>query len=76
MKWLVFVVLMTSTGEMDKKYNTANPFEDLKSCVTFVTSYTPIVIEDLESIGLLENNTLLGIGCFEPLSMKEELVIY
>jgi hypothetical protein len=67
---------MTADNEIDKKYNSANYFESLDSCKMFVSSYTPVIIKDLESVGLLEYNTLLGIGCFEPASMYEKLVIY
>jgi len=76
MEWLVFVVLMTAQGDLEKKYNTANTFEDRKSCINMITSYTPIIIEDLETSGLLDNNTLLGIGCIEPITLQEELVVY
>lgn len=76
MKWLVFVVLITADGTLEKKYNSSNGWEDLNSCINFVTSYTPIIIEDLATVGILEDRTLLAIGCYDPTNNLEELVVY
>lgn len=75
-KWLVFVVLITADGTLEKKYNSSNGWEDLNSCINFVTSYTPIIIEDLATVGILEDRTLLAIGCYDPTNNLEELVVY
>lgn len=77
MKWVVFVVLMTSEGMMEKKYNGGPGWTELPKCINFVTKNTPLVIENIEDNGLLDNGTtLLGIGCYERNLAIEELVIF
>ena len=77
MKWVVFVVLMTSEGMMEKKYNGGPGWNELPKCIKFVTENTPLVLENIEDNGLLDNGTtLLGIGCYERNLAIEELVIF
>lgn len=77
MKWVVFVVLMTPSGEMNKMFNGGPGWSELPACIKFVTSQTPTVIQNIEDNGLLDGGkTLMGIGCYEKHLAIEELVIY
>ena len=63
MKWVVFIVMMTSQGEMDKLYNDVTVWDELSVCTKFVTGYTNTIVENMAASGLFDNNnTLLGSG--------------
>ena len=77
MKWVVFIVMMTSQGEMDKLYNDVTVWDELSVCTKFVTSQTNIIIENMAASGLFENNnTLLGIGCYSMSTEEEVLIVF
>ena len=77
MKWVVFVVLMSSEGDLEKMFNGGPGWDALHKCREFVTASTPLILENIEQNGLLDNgNTLLGIGCYEKNLAHEELIIF
>tara|TARA_X000001382_G_scaffold124990_1_gene110061 strand:+ start:59 stop:298 length:240 start_codon:yes stop_codon:yes gene_type:complete len=75
MKWVLFVVLMTPDGSLDKVYNSASGWEDRIKCNEFVEFNHPKIIDSVKTnYAMPQGTTIMGIGCLQPLTNQEDMV--
>ena len=77
MKWVLLVVILTPSGDLDKAMNGGPGWENRSDCRAYIEkAYNEIhqsVVDHYK--GYTENSQILGFGCFQPLTNQEDIVI-
>ena len=76
MKWVLLVAILYPDGNIDKIMNSASGWEDRNLCrILIEQEYKSIVESVYENFPMPQGTEILGVGCFQPLTNQEDMVI-
>ena len=77
MKWILLVVLMTPSGELDKITNGGVGWDLRVDCIATIQKQHVEIVNSVKEFYSEYTDTMkvLGVGCYQPFTQQEDMVV-
>ena len=76
MKWVLLVAILYPDGNVEKVMNGGQGWEDRNLCRILVEQESQTIADSVyENFPMPQGSFILGVGCFQPQTNQEDMVV-